>query len=157
MSKPSEDKRDLTKPLYGYTLSELIDRLSIVQLKETFNPELKEAYALEIEDLIHDINLLLPKSMNGRAIDGEFIRNVVVLAQYNCHIWVNEDAARKANISEDADWETLYKNLRLTHSLNNGVRNVAKKKLQSLVGGRVEYKNMTLSGEDCKDWLPSNY
>ena len=52
-----EQKRDMTKPYYGYTLSELIDRLSIVQLKETYNPELKEQYAKEIEDLVHDIDL----------------------------------------------------------------------------------------------------
>lgn len=150
-------QRDLTKPIYGYTLSELIDRLSIVQLKETFNPELKETYAKEIQDILHDIQLLLPKSSGERAVTAEFIRDVIVLAQYNLHIWQNEDFARTVNLEDNPDWEKMYKQLRLTHSLNNGVRNVAKKKLQSLVGGRFEYKNMTLSGEDCKDWLPSGY
>ena len=41
------------------TLSELIDRLSIVQLKEVFIPEHKEAYAQEIADITHDIQLIL--------------------------------------------------------------------------------------------------
>ena len=152
-----EQKRDMTKPYYGYTLSELIDRLSIVQLKQTYNPELKDQYAKEIEDLVHDIDLALPKSVTGRAVDGKFIRDVIVLAQYNHHIWANEDEARKAKLEDNPDYEKLYKQLRLTHSLNNGVRNPAKTKLQSLVGGRTEFKNNTLSSEDCKDWLPSGY
>ena len=144
----------MKEPKYKYTLSELIDRLCIVQLKQTFNPDLKGVYADEIDDLQHDINLILSSSP---PITGEFIRDVIVLAQYNHYIWENEDAARKAVLNDNPDWEKLYKQLRLTHSLNNGVRNVAKKKLQSLVGGRIEYKNMTLSGDDCKEWLPSGY
>jgi hypothetical protein len=151
------DKKDMAKPYYSYTLSELIDRLTIVQLKETYNPELKEQYAKEIEDLVHDINLALPKSVNGMAVTGEFLRDVIILAQYNHHIWINEDEARKAKLDDNPDYEKLYKQLRLTHSLNNGVRNPAKTKLQSLVGGRTELKNNTLSAEDCKDWLPSGY
>ena len=42
---------------YLPTLSELIDRLSIVQLKEVFIPEHKEEYAKEIQEILHDINL----------------------------------------------------------------------------------------------------
>ena len=44
---------------YLPTLSELIDRLSIAQLKEVFITEHKEEYAQEIKDIIHDINLEL--------------------------------------------------------------------------------------------------
>lgn len=142
---------------YTYTLSELIDRLCIVQLKETFNPELKSTYAEEIRALVQDINLSIPSS-SYRTIDAEFLRDVIVLAQVNLHIWNNEDAERKADITEEnINWEKRYKQLRLTHSLNNGVRNVAKKRIQSLVGGRIEYKNMTLGADDCKDWVPSGY
>ena len=43
------------KRKYLPTLSELIDRLSIVQLKEVFIPEHKDEYALEIADIVHDI------------------------------------------------------------------------------------------------------
>ena len=38
---------------YLPTLSELIDRLSILQLKEVFIPEDKNEYAQEIKDIIH--------------------------------------------------------------------------------------------------------
>ena len=37
---------------YLPTIAELIDRLSIVQLKEVFIPEHKEEYAKEIEDIV---------------------------------------------------------------------------------------------------------
>ena len=43
---------------YLPTISELIDRLSIVQLKEVFIPEHKEKYAQEIKDIVHDLDKL---------------------------------------------------------------------------------------------------
>ena len=44
---------------YLPTIAELIDRLSIVQLKEVFITEHKEEYAKEIQDIVHDLNELL--------------------------------------------------------------------------------------------------
>src|SRR5574343_994421 len=129
---------------YEYNFSELIDRLGIVQLKQTYNPELKEAYAKEIDDIVHDINLVLTESRKKEQVNGELIRDIIVLAQYNHHIWINEDLDRKGETEENPDWEAKYKRLRLTHSLNNGVRNAAKKKIQSVLGGRYEFKNMGL-------------
>ena len=41
---------------YLPTLGELIDRLSIVQLKEVKIPQHKEEYSKEISDIVHDIN-----------------------------------------------------------------------------------------------------
>ena len=41
------------------TLGELIDRLSIHQLKEVFITENKKNYASEIQDIVHDIDLIL--------------------------------------------------------------------------------------------------
>jgi hypothetical protein len=125
---------------YLPTLSELIDRLSIVQLKEVFISEHKEEYAQEIKDIIHDIDLeLLEKSV---ILSGDDIRSLIVLTQMNLHIWHNESEARKGiNAGE---------NLRLTHGLN-GVRNTAKNKLQESVGGRKDYKVDCLASE-FKDW-----
>ena len=40
------------------TINELIDRLSIHQLKEVFIPENKKNYASEIQDIMHDIDEL---------------------------------------------------------------------------------------------------
>ena len=76
---------------YLPTLSELIDRLSIVQLKEVFIPEHKKEYAQEISDICHDIQIILDKSED---VSAETIRAIVVLSQMNLHIWHNESNYR---------------------------------------------------------------
>jgi len=124
---------------YLPTLSELIDRLSIVQLKEVFIPEHKKNYAQEISDIVHDIQILLD---NSDDINAETIRAIVVLSQMNLHIWHNESNYRKG-IKDGNDLE-------LTHGLN-GVRNIAKNKIQELSGGRKDYKIDCLAAE-FKDW-----
>ena len=124
---------------YLPTLSELIDRLTIAQLKEVFIPDHKQEYGQEIKDICHDINLLLPDSDD---IDADFIRSVVVLSQMNLHIWHNESNYRKGIKGGN--------NLELTHGLN-GIRNTAKNKIQEVVGGRKDYKIDCLAAE-FKDW-----
>lgn len=123
---------------YLPTLAELIDRLSIAQLKEVFLSEHKEEYASEIKDILHDIDLLIEDSK----ISAKTIRAIVVLAQMNLHIWYNEAEARKGNNAGE--------NLLLTHGLN-GIRNTAKNKIQEIVGGRKDHKIDCLAAE-FKDW-----
>ena len=125
---------------YLPTLSELVDRLSIVQLKEVFIPEFKDTYAQEIADITHDIQVLLDEQ-DGK-ITAETIRAIVVLSQMNLHIWHNESNYRKG--IKDGN------NLELTHGLN-GIRNVAKNRIQEIVGGRKDYKIDCLAAE-FKDW-----
>jgi hypothetical protein len=125
---------------YLPTLSELIDRLSIVQLKEVFIPEHKDEYAKEIADIVHDIQAHIDE--NKSEITAETIRAVVVLSQMNLHIWHNESNYRKG--IKDGN------NLELTHGLN-GIRNTAKNKIQEVVGGRKDYKIDCLAAE-FKDW-----
>lgn len=129
----------MTERRYLPTLSELVDRLSIAQLKEVFIAEHKEEYAKEIEDICHDIDILLSDPGN---VDAEMIRAIVVLSQMNLHIWHNESNYRKG-IDDGNDLE-------LTHGLN-GIRNTAKNKIQEVVGGRKDYKIDCLAAE-FKDW-----
>jgi hypothetical protein len=125
---------------YLPTLSELVDRLSIVQLKEVFIPEHKAEYAQEIADIVHDIQAHIDE--NKSEITAETIRAIVVLSQMNLHIWHNESNYRKG--IKDGN------NLELTHGLN-GIRNVAKNRIQEVVGGRKDYKIDCLAA-DFKDW-----
>jgi len=124
---------------YLPTLGELIDRLTIVQLKEVKIPQHKEEYAKEIQEIVHDIDLILKEKDK---VDGEFIRAVIVLSQMNSHIWYNEDNARNG---DDRGNQLL-----LTHGLN-GIRNTAKNKIQELDGGRKDYKVDCIASE-FKDW-----
>jgi hypothetical protein len=130
----------MTERKYLPTLSELIDRLSIVQLKEVFIPEHKAEYALEINDIVHDIQQHINE--NKSEITAETIRSIVVLSQMNLHIWHNESNYRKG--IKDGN------NLELTHGIN-GIRNTAKNKIQEIVGGRKDYKIDCLAAE-FKDW-----
>jgi hypothetical protein len=114
---------------YLPTLAELVDRLSISQLKEVFITDHKEEYAKEIDEIVHDIELILSQT-DGR-ITGEQVRAIVVLSQMNLHIWHNESAVRKGTAGPA--------NLALTHGLN-GIRNTAKNKIQEVAGGRKDYK-----------------
>tara|TARA_B100002019_G_C21240773_1_gene585440 strand:+ start:707 stop:1111 length:405 start_codon:yes stop_codon:yes gene_type:complete len=129
----SEDRK------YLPTISELIDRLSIIQLKEVFITDHKEEYAEEIKDIVHDLNLL----MNWEKPTGEMIRAIIVLAQMNTHIWYNETKYRQG----EGDG-----NLGLTHGLN-GIRNTAKNIIQDQIDdkGRKDYKIDCIAAE-FKDW-----
>ena len=120
---------------YLPTISELIDRLSIIQLKEVFIPEHKKEYAKEIQEILHDLNL--------EGVDAEFVRAIVVLYQMNLHIWHNETKYRAG----EGDG-----NLGLTHGLN-GIRNTAKNIIQDQLdgGGRKDYKVDCIAAE-FKDW-----
>lgn len=125
---------------YLHSLGDLIDRLSIVQLKEVFIPEHKEAYSQEIADIIHDIQMILDD--NNGVITAETIRAIVVVSQMNLHIWHNESNYRRG--IKDGN------NLELTHGLN-GIRNTAKNVIQEAIGGRKDYKVDCLAAE-FKDW-----
>lgn len=125
---------------YLPTFSELIDRLSITQLKEVFIKDHKNEYSDEIKDIMHDIQIMLNE--NDGNVTAETIRAIVVLSQMNLHIWHNESNYRKG--IKDGN------NLELTHGLN-GIRNTAKNKIQEIVGGRKDYKIDCLAAE-FKDW-----
>ena len=125
---------------YLPTLSELIDRLSITQLKEVFISDHKEEYSEEIKEILHDIDPILQEK--DVVVDAKFIRAIVVLSQMNLHIWHNESNYRKG-IKEG-------NSLELTHGLN-GIRNTAKNKIQDSMEGRKDYKIDCLAAE-FKDW-----
>ena len=124
---------------YLPTLAELVDRLSIVQLKEVFITEHKEEYAKEIKDIVHDIDLIL--NDENVKLSGKDVRAIVVLSQMNLHIWHYETKYRAG---------TGDGNLGLTHGLN-GIRNTAKNMIQENVGGRKDYKIDCIAAE-FKDW-----
>ena len=115
---------------YLPTVSELIDRLSIIQLKEVFITEHKEEYAKEIKEIVHDLNQL----MNWEKPSGEMIRAIIVLAQMNLNIWHNETKYRAGECDG---------NLELT------AKNIIQDSLQE--GGRKDYKVDCIAAE-FKDW-----
>ena len=123
------------------TFAELMDRLSIVQLKEVFITDHKEEYAKEIADIVHDLQMILDETPDVK-LTAEMLRAVIVCAQMNLHIWHNESAVRKGTAEPS--------NLALTHGLN-GIRNTSKNIIQEVFGGRKDYKIDCIAA-DFKDW-----
>ncbi len=119
---------------YLPTLSDLIDRLSIVQLKSIFIPDHKSAYLDERMLIEHDIDMILQEMFDkeGTALNAAAVHAIMVIMLTNRFIWENESRARAGGSEQD-------KLLKLTHSIN-GVRNAAKNQLAAIVGGRKDYK-----------------
>ena len=115
------------------TLSDLVDRLTIVQMKAIFIPERKAEYIEERRAIEHDIDLILAdlhrKKMRVQACD---VHAIIVIMLANRFIWENESRARAGGDEQD-------KLLKLTHSIN-GVRAQAKNELSRIDGGRKDYK-----------------
>ena len=119
---------------YLPTFAEILDRLSICQLKEWMIPEHRAEYEQEIKDLLNDIQVILDEEKP--VITANTLRAIIVMAQTNFNIWKNEGNYRKG-ISSGNDLE-------LTHSLNN-LRNTSKNKIQEILGGRKDHKIDTLN------------
>ncbi len=123
--------------------SELMDRLSIHQLKEVFLSEHKDKYRDDMEDIVHDLNLIIEES-DKIVISGEMIRAIIVIAQINTHIWYNESKVRSG---EEQDFSLL----KLTHGLN-GIRNRAGNFILELIDEtkKRDYKIDCLASDDCQ-------
>ena len=126
----------MTERKYLPTLAELVDRLSIVQLKAIFIPENATAYNAERELIEHDIDLLLsPPEVDARdckALTAKDVRAIMVVMLANRVIWENESKARAGGDDQD-------RLLKFTHSIN-GVRNTAKNMIANNAGERIDIK-----------------
>ncbi len=125
------------------TFSDLVDRMSIHQLKEVLVPEHKDEYAADMCDLEHDIDMLIEEK--DIKLTGRMVRAIIVLSQMNCHIWHNEADARKG---KDQDLSCL----RLSHGLN-GIRNRTMNLIKHETGdvAKLDWKTDCLAAS-FKDW-----
>lgn len=122
---------------YLPTLSDLVDRLTIVQLKSVFIPEHRKEYLAERKLIEHDIDAIIK---DGKLrLGASAIHAIIVIMLCNRFIWENESKARAGGSEQD-------KLLKLTHSIN-GVRNSAKNALSAIAGGRKDYKIDALAAD----------
>lgn len=120
----------MNKRKYLPTLSDLVDRLTIVQQKAIFIDDHRSEYMAEMALIMHDIDVILKGAK--RRVTAADVHAICVLQLCNRYIWENESKARAGGADQD-------KLLKLTHSIN-GVRNTAKNALARLTGGRHDYK-----------------
>ncbi len=125
--------------LFLTPFAELIDRLTVDQIKEVLLPTGKESYAEEMRRICHDIDLLIEE--RNMPISSRLLRIVVVLAQMNVHIWYLKDRMQE-------DGERYNEFLKLAHQLN-GIRNRMKNLLLEEAGEReksAERSNFNTDG-----------
>jgi hypothetical protein len=135
----------MTERKYLPTLSDLIDRLTIVQLKMIFIPDRRKEYIEERELILHDIDMIL--NGLGHKLNARAVMAITMIQLTNRCIWESESKARAGGNEQD-------KLLRFTHSIN-GVRNTAKNVLAEEAGGRKDYKIDALAAdlpEDFGNW-----
>jgi hypothetical protein len=127
---------------YLPTLADLIDRRSIVLLKEIFIPDHRDEYRAEGALIDHDIDMILRST--PAFLSAKELRAIIIIMLSNRFIWENESKARAGGDEQD-------KLLKLTHSIN-GVRNRAKNIVAAFEEGRLDYKLDCLASE-----LPREY
>lgn len=132
---------------YLPSLADLIDRLCICLMKMIFIEGRRNEYAAEIDDIVHDINVILDE--DGHRIRGLEIKAITMLMLSNRFIWENESKTRNGDSTEDP--AVQLQRLRATHSIN-GVRATAKNELSMVTRSRQDYKVDCFASDLPKDF-----
>ena len=129
---------------YFPTFGELVDRLSIVMLKRIFIPQYWRTYTGEINQIKHDIDLILNQKSKRIRLGAKDVTAILALALVNREIWLNESIARAGGSGQND-------RLRYTHSIN-GQRAKAKNILSGMMGERVDMKVDALAADLPKEF-----
>lgn len=143
---PKKRKRKtegLSRPRFVPGLGDLVDRLTVDQLKEAFHESIRTSVRTEIADLEHDIDGWADR--HQIKLSGRNVRIIIVLAQINYEIWMCKEGMA-AEPKRYGQW------LKRAHQLN-GIRNQMKNLLLAEVqtGTRVCRASNVLV-DDLKDW-----
>lgn len=120
------------------SLSELLDALTVYQIKEVMDASNNESYAEESKAIESDIDGILQVS-DIKSI-GDFLRLVVALSQINLHIWhVKEEMQTNPDRFDECT--------KLGHQLN-GIRNQLKNRILTAAQGVEQSGVRTNLGTD---------
>ena len=124
---------------YLPTLADLIDRLSILLLKQVYGGgDRWDEHRKEAELVEQDIHSMLFRTTDNS--ESRFVRAVLILMLANHVIWKNEAAIRGGAVGVPLySSDRLGDMLRFTHSIN-GVRSRAKNVIARCVGEREDRK-----------------
>lgn len=113
--------------MYLPTLSELIDRLSVTQIKLNLTNSNPEDFQNEIKKINNDIDLIIREKK--LQLNSELVNLILVIAQLNLHIWHNKDLMQQ-NLDNEGQYLALLKK---AHQLN-GYRNQIKNRILEIEG-----------------------
>jgi YbbR domain-containing protein len=110
---------------YHLPLSELIDRLTILEIKLVLDPISAPSYLDELSRIKNDIEIELEEK--NYSLDLKTIQILITLGQMNLHIWYIKDTM-KTQLEDESSYAN---NMKLAHQLN-GLRNQLKNSLLGL-------------------------
>jgi len=123
--------------------SELLDCLTINQIKEIKLVKSRSNYAKEMRDITADLDLIIRK--RKLRLSARIIRLSVVLSQINLQIW-----QAKENMTINP--KRFNKFMKLAHQLN-GIRNQVKNLIiDEVSSGNQARKKTNLNTDDLKGW-----
>ena len=109
------------------TFAELLDRMTVTQIKLSLIENGKEDFKDELRKISHDLNYII--EAKNIPLNSELILAFINLAQINLHIWNNKD-----KMQENLDNQEIYLQLlKISHQLN-GFRNQLKNRLLAVEG-----------------------
>ena len=111
--------------IYHLPISELIDRLSIIEIKLVLDVKNSRDYLHELSLLKNDIQLEL--GSKETSLDINLIQTLISLGQMNLHIWYIKEKM-KLQLDQPDEYAA---NMKLAHQLN-GLRNQLKNNLLRL-------------------------
>lgn len=126
-------------------LAELLDRLTVTQIKQALLGDKRREFASEIKKLSHDIDMIIEQ--RGISLDANIIRIIVLISQMNLHIWHNKDLMQR-NLENNDEYLKL---LKLAHQLN-GIRNQMKNQLLEIEGAGSESHRRSNFETDNLNW-----
>lgn len=132
----------LKKKEINFDPGELVDKLSILHIKEIKLSKSKKNLSNGINNILKDLNKYFKKKLNVKLIN-----YIIILSQINLYIWDLRDEIYK-------DKKIDKKKLKLSHQLN-AIRNIAKNKISNVL---LKQKNKNFSIrtntdlEDLKNW-----
>lgn len=133
-----------TERKYLPTLADLIDAVTINQLKQVQLHDDTLAYAREIKRICHDIDIIIHEK--NIILNSKLIRVIIIIAQLNIYIWENKEKMQKVKEEE------YLKFLKFAHQLN-GIRNAMKNKISEMVGDKDPSKQRTnIETDGLKGW-----
>ncbi len=109
------------------SMSELIDRLSVTQIKINTLDSDPVDFIKEVDKIKNDIDLII--SEKNLKFSSELVVSIVLISQLNLHIWNNKDEMQ-LNLNNE---ETYLALLKRAHQFN-GYRNQIKNRILELEG-----------------------
>jgi|TARA_B100002019_G_C21205280_1_gene566300 hypothetical protein len=130
------------KKKINFDPGELVDKLSILHIKEIKLSKSKTNFSKGISNILKDLNKYFKKKLNVKLIN-----YIIILSQINLYIWDLRDEINKEKKIDK-------KKLKLSHQLN-AIRNIAKNKISNVLLDQKN-KNFTIRTnidlEDLKNW-----